>query len=288
VRVSMTDRDVVERVGRLLDRAVVPLRARQAHHKPPFAVTIRGAPAVDVMLAALNHMGSKRQAEIQRAILSWHRHRSRHRRSPSACAVAGCALRSSKRGLCKRHYNSWWKAHRYGRESSITPIDPSSAIVVTAHTCDEICDFSWLVGLLEGEGTFTATRTQGHDYPVLKVEMCTEDVVTRAARLLGAASVSRIEPEQEGWNVSYLAAISGSTAAGWMRALRAHMGHRRGEAIDAALARYHPIRLVDPPESCVVPGCSEPHRGRGLCHKHYMMWSRDKTKGRAARIAPLR
>lgn len=151
-----------------------------------------------------------------------------------------------------------------------------------------MCDFSWLAGLLEGEGTFTSTRTHGHDYPVLKVEMCTEDVVLKASRLLAAPGVTRQEPDREGWSVSYLAAISGSDAAVWMRRLRNHMGHRRTEAIDAALAAYHPIRLVDPPASCVVPGCRKPHRGRGLCHKHYMMWSRDRVKGRDARIAPLR
>lgn len=284
----MTDRDVVDRVGRLLSRAVVPLRAREEHHKPPFAVTIKGAPAVDLMAAVHRFMGSKRQAEIQRAILSWHNRRSRRWRPLSACGVTGCALRAAKRGLRKSHYNSWWKAHRQGRGSPIVPVDPSNTIVNDAHTCDETCDLSWLAGLLEGEGTFTATRTQGHDYPVLKVEMCTEDVVLRAARLVAAPSVTRQEPEREGWSATYLAAISGHDAAEWMRRLRDRMGHRRTEAIDAALSQYHPIRLVNPPASCVVPGCSDRHRGRGLCHKHYMMWSRDRAKGREARIAPLR
>lgn len=230
MRVSMTDRDIVERVGRLLDRAIVPLRARQEHHKRPFVVTIQGAPAVELMKALFNHVGAKRRAEIRRAILSWATRRSRRRRRPSA-----------------------------------------STVLDAAQTCDEACDFAWLVGLLEGEGTFSTARTRGHAYPVLKVSMCTEDVVSRAARLLGVPSVTRVEPEREDWSVSYVAAVSGSDAAALMRGPRTHMGHRRTEAIDAALSRYHPVRLVDPPESCVAPGCSEPHRGRGLCHKHYMM-----------------
>lgn len=247
MRVSMTDRDVVERIGRLLDRAVVPLRARQEHHKPPFVVTITGAPAVDLMTAVFNNMGSKRQSEIRRAILSWTERQSRRRRRPRADTVR-----------------------------------------IAAHVCDEMCEFAWLVGLLEGEGTFSTARTDGHAYPVLKVSMCSKDMVVKASRLLGSPRVNRVEPEHEGWSVSYTTAISGSDAAQWMRRLRLFMGHRRTEAIDAALSQYHPIRLVDPPASCVVAGCSEPHRGRGLCHKHYMMWSRDKAKGREARIAPLR
>lgn len=151
-----------------------------------------------------------------------------------------------------------------------------------------MCDFFWLVGLLEGEGTFTSTRTHGHDYPVLNVEVCAEDVVLKTSRLLSAPGVTKEEPDREGWSASYRAAVSGSDAAEWMRRLRDRMGHRRAEAIDAALAAYHPIRLVDPPVSCVVPGCGEPHRSRGLCHKHYMMSSRDKASGREARITPLR
>jgi hypothetical protein len=283
----MTDRDIVERVGRLLDRAVVTLRRRREHHKIPFAVTIKGAPAVDLMVAVHTFMGAKRQAEIQRAIHSWHKRRSRRRRT-GPCSVPACAVRASKRGLCKRHYNRWWKAQRYGRESAIVPREVHSEFLSAEHVCDVTCELSWLAGLLEGEGTFSATRTQGHDYPVVKVSMCAVDVVTRASRLLAAPSVTIHEPEEEGWGVVYAAAISGSDAAIWMRRLRDHMGRRRTEAIDKALALYHPIRLVDPPVSCVVRGCGEPHRGRGLCHKHYMMWSRDQANGRDARITPLR
>ena len=288
VRVSMTDRDVVQRVARLLDRAVVALRPRRQHHKVPFAVTIKGAPAVDLMLAVHDFMGLKRRTQIQRAIRSWHKRRSRRRRPPGPCAASGCVVRASKRGLCKRHYNLWWEAHRYGDMSATAAPEVTSEFLHADHACDATCDLSWLSGLLEGEGTFTATRTQGHYYPVVKVSMCAEDVVTRASRLLAAASVTVIEPEHERWSVVYAAAISGSDAASWMRGLRNRMGRRRTEAIDAALALYHPIRLVDPPDSCVVHGCSEAHRGRGLCHKHYMMWSRDKAQGREARITPLR
>jgi hypothetical protein len=118
--------------------------------------------------------------------------------------------------------------------------------------------------------------------------MCSEDVVVRTSRLIAAPSVTVQQPQHQSWSVVYAAAISGNAAAVWMRRLRNHMGWRRTEAIDAALAAYQPIRLVNPPASCVAPGCHEPHRGRGLCHKHYMMWSRDQKRGRDERITPLR
>ncbi len=289
VRVSMTDRDVVQRVARLLDRAVVALRPRRQHHKTPFAATIKGAPAVDLMLAVHDFMGVKRRTQIQRAIRSWHKRRSRRWRSPGPCAASGCVVRASKRGLCKRHYNSWWKAHRYGRKSAVVPPEAKSELLQADHSCDATCDLSWLSGLLEGEGTFVINRYSAEiAYPLIGLQMCDAGIVARVARLMGAPNVWRREAEKDGWSPTYATAVSGHDGASWMRRLRDSMGARRRAAIDAALTAYHPIRLVDPPASCVVPSCSKAHRSRGLCHKHYMMWSRDKANGREARIVPLR
>lgn len=62
-----------------------------------------------------------------------------------------------------------------------------------------------------------------------------------------------------------------------MRTLRPLMGQRRQHEIDAALKardglRY--TRLIPAPPHCTVTDCSAPHRGRGLCHEHYMRWLR--------------
>ena len=155
-------------------------------------------------------------------------------------------------------------------------------------TCDDVCTVAWVAGLLEGEGSFTLSRDSANSYPVVSLEMVDRDVIERAARVLGAARIQRVEPDRPEWSVTYRAAVAGKLAAEWMRKLRPLMGHRRRLAIDAALAAYQPIRLVDPPRTCVVPGCSAPHRGRGLCHKHYMTWSRDRLTGRSPRVMPLR
>ncbi len=72
VRVSMTDRDVVERVGRLLNRAVVPLRPRRRGYKPPYATSLKGTPAVELMRWILPIMSSDRQRQIASAVASWH------------------------------------------------------------------------------------------------------------------------------------------------------------------------------------------------------------------------
>jgi len=146
---------------------------------------------------------------------------------------------------------------------------------------------AWLAGLLEGEGCFSINDQAPHRYPVIRLEMATESVVARAATLLGS-SIRPNEPRVEDWSTTYVAAIAGAHAAEWMLRLRSSMGARRAEAIDAALMAYAPIRLVDPPITCVVPDCGEPHRSRGLCHKHYMSWLRDVRKGREPRVTPVR
>jgi hypothetical protein len=248
VRISMTDRDVVERSAALLDRAVTPVRARKPHYKPPFITQLRGVDAVDLMRAVRPVLGVDRTVQIDRVLARWTPRgaRSSARRFPVLDAIDGS-----------------------------TSTDPRA--------------LSWLAGLLEGEGTFASTcDKKGTCYPVISVNMCDGSVVRNAARLLDAPSVALREARYEQWRPTFVAQVGGAHAAEWMKRLRVFMGHRRTEAIDAALSQYHPIRLVNPPKTCVVPSCLEPHRGRGLCHKHYMMWSRDKANGREARIAPLR
>jgi len=254
----MTDRDIVDRVALLFGRAVVRLRRRKPHHKLPYATTIKGAPAVQIMSAVRPFLGRTRQLQIDLAISSWQTRRKRRRR------------------------------RRAGGADSMTQLvlaDPSGAL--PADGSQEACDLAWLAGLLEGEGSFIANRGARSSYPVIKVEMCDQEVIERAARLL-ETRVWLVPPGTEGWRPTYVAQIAGHRAAEWMRAVRPFMGLRRTAAIDAALSAYQPVRLIAPPLICVVEGCERPHRARGLCNTHYMSWFRDRAGGRTPRITPLR
>jgi hypothetical protein len=258
LRVSMTDRDVVEQVAKLLERAVVRLRRRRQHHKIPYATTIKGVPAVTLMNAVRPFLGQTRQLQIDRAITSLQfRKRPRHRVQK--------AISDS---------------------SALPTLMTRSDLSTTRGESREACDRAWIAGLLEGEGSFLINRGTA-SYPVLKVEMCEREVIARVADLLNTrvwVETSRAE----GWRPTYVAQIAGHRAAMWMRELRPLMGIRRKIAIDAALAAYRPIRLTEVPRICVVEGCGRPHRSRGLCNTHYMSWSRDRAKGRTPRVTPLR
>ena len=248
-RICMTDRDVVARAAELLGRAVTPVRARKEHYRAPYVTQVKGVDAIGLMRAMRSVLGPNRRHQIDQVVNGWTPRRRRGR----------------------------------GASSRFTQLD--------ALEFDRGDDraLSWLAGLLEGEGSFTSTcDARMRCYPVVSLTMCDAAVVFRAARILDAGPVRMREPERPGWQPTYTAKVAGARGADWMRTLRDVMGERRRAAIDAALASYRPIRLVDAPASCVVPGCAEPHRGRGLCHKHYMMWSRDRANGRAARIVPLR
>jgi hypothetical protein len=244
------------------------------------------------MVAVRGGLGRTRQRQIADALATWGRDRVRWRYADLGCAVAECNERASSHGLCRRHYDAWYKAQRRGRSTRIIPraIGPAELLrgPERSHDCVAACETWWLAGLLEGEGSFTINRTKTWSYPVIAVEMCAEDTVARVARVLGSRRVTLRRPNNERWNLTFTTAVAGAAAARWMRTLRPLMGLRRTAAIDAALAAYHPIRLTEPPAICVVSGCAAPHRSRGLCHAHYMSWSRDVARGRAPRITPLR
>jgi len=287
----MTDRDVMERVGSLLERAVIAIEPDEEWYKTAFAVTVRGLAAVRLMVKTRPALGAFRQAQIDAALHDWGTSRVRWDYEGIACAAGGCAREAVTQGLCKSHYNRWYKANRRGSSAAFQPRPLSRADVLQepqSHSITPDCGVSWLAGLLEGEGSFWRAFSRGHAYPVVKLEMCSKDVVERAAALIGVTTVREQKPRDPAWSATHIAQVSGAAAATWMQRLRPLMGERRRSAIDLALDDYYPERLPVAPAHCVVPGCEGPPRGRGLCHKHYMSWSRDRAKGRVPRVKPLR
>ena len=290
IRVEMTDVDVVERAAMIIDRTVLRHEPREPGHKASFSSTVKGASAAHFMRLICPVLGERRRGQIAVALSGPHNERVRWLRGTGPCAESECLEPTRSRGLCKRHYDLWWKARRYGRESTITTHDPPLPVAaLQVPRPGGTGAVPWLAGLLEGEGTFSSTGA----YPVISASMCDRDVISRAAALMSSDADRVWEPfdardEARGWSRSYVTAVTGARAAELMRTLRPFMGLRRSAAIDRALAAYHPIRLTAPPEVCVIEGCERPHRSRGLCNTNDMKWSRDRANGREARVRPLR
>ncbi len=99
-------------------------------------------------------------------------------------------------------------------------------------------DFYWLVGLLEGEGCFTISKSRYRGaiylYPRLALNMTDEDVVARAAALLGA-KYHRVKTATKD---TFQTRIISAPALTLMRKLLPHMSHRRQSRIRELLAMF--------------------------------------------------
>jgi hypothetical protein len=132
--------------------------------------------------------------------------------------------------------------------------------------CDGKGSVYWLAGLLEGEGWFGRSH---HKVPCIVVTMTDEDVIGRAAALLGNKVVK--QPKRVGkqaWSVS----LYGHRAVEWLRVLQPLMGDRRAERIAELLeewdARAHkaPKGRGSSPATCHP---DKPVMGGGLCGTCY-------------------
>ncbi len=100
--------------------------------------------------------------------------------------------------------------------------------------------FYWLVGYLEGEGSFIQATQKRPTKPAIRISSTDGDVLHRAAKMLsvkcfGPYKVPAIENNRKD---RYLVNVSGRKAIRLMEQLRPHMGERRQAQIDAVLASY--------------------------------------------------
>lgn len=95
----------------------------------------------------------------------------------------------------------------------------------------------WLVGLLEGEGTFLKPCPSNPRSPIISCRMTDLDVI----ELVAAAFGTSVQANEKGpYRTEFAATIRGSRAAELMALLRPMMSCRRQAAIDRALAGYSP------------------------------------------------
>jgi len=132
-------------------------------------------------------------------------------------------------------------------------------------------ELAWLAGLLEGEGSFLLKKDK---YPLISIEMTDEDVIRRAAVLLGRPeSVLACQPRAVDHKPTWRVAVQDQTlAASLMMTLYPLMGERRRSKIKEVLSvwRRSGKRLTAAERGCTYQGCARPHRAHGVCHMHYM------------------
>lgn len=113
-----------------------------------------------------------------------------------------------------------------------------------------VTDFEvgWLIGILEGEGTFIYTPKQTHR---VTISMADEDTINRVidvmSRLLGGVYVAKgeIVPAKAEYSTMHTANISGERARTLMRYVVKHMSNRRRQRIWRALNKFVAVRKVE-------------------------------------------
>jgi hypothetical protein len=71
IAVNMTDHDVMDRLGRIFERKVHVVRPRNVRWRTSYQVRVNGSEAVRWMRLLRPLMGSRRQAQIERALASY-------------------------------------------------------------------------------------------------------------------------------------------------------------------------------------------------------------------------
>lgn len=72
VRLTMADRDVVERFARLVGVSCSgPFSVRKDNHRPMHSAAVSGSRAVGVMMTVYSLMGERRKARIKELITQW-------------------------------------------------------------------------------------------------------------------------------------------------------------------------------------------------------------------------
>jgi hypothetical protein len=106
--------------------------------------------------------------------------------------------------------------------------------------------FYWLIGLLEGEGSFQKSIPSRQNQPRIQLNVTDQDVVAHAALLIGTNCKGPYERHgaDAGRKPRYFADLRGKRAIDLMKQLQPHMSIRRQAQIDAVLASYHPVGQV--------------------------------------------
>ena len=100
----------------------------------------------------------------------------------------------------------------------------------------DVKDIAWVAGLLEGEGNFMSDPSGS--LARIKLEMTDEDVVRKAASIMGAPSVGYRIKSNPKWKPTYVFYLCGAKAAGWMMTLYPFLGKRRRQKIRTVLCHW--------------------------------------------------
>ncbi len=242
VQVEMTDRDVVERAASLMGVGVMDRAQRNPLHSQCFMARVSGNRAADLMTILAGELGHRRSERISGVLSDW---ASRPDSTPKLTATtiaeileARSSSSYSQRAMAERHGVSRLTIRRIQREQGFArndaPTRSSLFSVIGPATCRDR-QVAWLAGLLEGEGSFMHPAPSRPRSPVVSLSMTDQDVVERAASILGV-SACRTAPRSSTGRAVWCVQARGRRAVATMMAVDPYMGERRSLRIEEVLA----------------------------------------------------
>lgn len=140
-------------------------------------------------------------------------------------------------------------------------------------------DIAWLAGLLEGEGSFSVVSFM----PKIQLSMTDEDIVQRAASILGTNVTGPYKSKQltkaggakkPVWYVN----VTGSRAAAWLMTIYTLMGGRRQQKIYGVLAKWKESAFTHKRDFALCHP-DRKHVAKGKCSLCYQQDYRETNRG---------
>jgi hypothetical protein len=190
---------------------------------------VKGPQSAGWMMTVFALLGNRRRQQVRRALTRW--------RSMRYVRIAPAVERAVLASWDAGERTKVHLAHQFGitrntvyrvllRHDRISGVreEPRHAVV----------DFAWLAGLFEGEGN---VAINGKSLTV-RIKMTDEDVVMRAATVMGAKIYSAPTPKGNARKPTWVAQAKGATAAGIIMTLYPWLGLRRREQTRTALSAW--------------------------------------------------
>lgn len=253
VSCRMTDRDVIERVAAMFGVGVGV--NEKGKHRPEYAATLKGSPAVALMGDLRSLLGTRRRTAVDEALKA-HTPPSRKLSQHKAHEIRTLRRRGESVSSLGRRFGvsrATVRAVLRGRIYTSLPPRPwrtAAGIVpgaIPAPPNVSVAELYWLAGWLEAEGSFSAPPPSDPRRPRISGQSRDRDVIERVARILTVSAVACKDPRaaERRWSPMYEVLKRGRGAVEIMGAIEPLMGTRRRAQIQRALGSW-PLPLGKP------------------------------------------
>lgn len=246
--VEMTDKDVIERVGKIWHAEVYVNKPEKSHYKPSYRSSVFNNKAKSFMMALKPYMSSRRQSKIAEIIQTCNENYKPKRLINCLKTIEKIKL-ENKTISCRKlapkygvsHETIRWIVRGKHVDEDQKKIGQECVICVE----DSVEDFTmeWLAGVLEAEGSFTKGPPSKMNSSSISIQMSDKDTIEKISLLWGVA-IAKYTPKGQNklggsFKEIYMCVLRGAKARGWMETLNPYMGIRRQEQIATALSSYN-------------------------------------------------